>query len=329
METREVVLVFVGLIVGIALTVGIIAGCLVYMPPELELINDLDAIIVGEEAEISMLCFGIPQLKGNFYYASEDPEIATVDDNGVILARKQGSTVIYVQSKSNFRQRLLFEIKTVYETKFETKENVSILNEKIKVDKSASYWQKNKYVERTKENIFDVAEIVTKKSKDQYIFSDIFLNINAQGYDFYSFDDWGNEDVVLNGNNIANIDAVAFIRSLLGVEEEYIDQIEAELVFANLCSQIKKEILKYQGIIRLSELSNDCEYRVSVKIDFRVLRIVNYYCKGIESGLDSIINGLSSMDLGVFLDSYTYQKPIYEFVLDGVDIVIEQRTKMQ
>ena len=100
------------LLIALALVIGIIVGCLVFMPPSLNLQEEIGIIDVGENVRIKLSSFGIPQLSDAFYYASDDPDIIHVDENGVLTAFKEGSTTIYVQSRANHRQRLIFEVRS-------------------------------------------------------------------------------------------------------------------------------------------------------------------------------------------------------------------------
>ena len=100
------------LLIALILVVGIIVGVIIFLPPSLNLQEEITTIDVGESVQIELSSFGIPQFHDGFYYASDDPEIISVDENGVLTAWSEGKTVIYIQSRSNYRQRLIFEIKS-------------------------------------------------------------------------------------------------------------------------------------------------------------------------------------------------------------------------
>ena len=98
------------LFVALILVAAIIIGCFIFMPPSLKWENQLDALKIGESMQISISSFGVPQLNDAFYFASDDPDIIAVDDNGVLTAFKEGTTQIYIQSRANHRQRLIIDL---------------------------------------------------------------------------------------------------------------------------------------------------------------------------------------------------------------------------
>ena len=99
------------LFIALILVGAIIVGCFIFIPPSLNLDKELDTLKVGESVQISLSSFGVPQLRDAFYYASDDPDIIAVDDNGVLTAFKEGTTQIYIQSRANHRQRLIIDVK--------------------------------------------------------------------------------------------------------------------------------------------------------------------------------------------------------------------------
>jgi len=59
------------------------------------------ALLVGDSLQVNPLITPLLASSATLVYESSDKEIATVDSNGLVTAKKQGSTTIKVSSKDN------------------------------------------------------------------------------------------------------------------------------------------------------------------------------------------------------------------------------------
>ena len=59
------------------------------------------ALLVGDSLQVKPLVTPLLASSAALVYESSDKEVATVDSNGLVMAKKQGSTTIKVSSKDN------------------------------------------------------------------------------------------------------------------------------------------------------------------------------------------------------------------------------------
>ena len=67
------------------------------------------------------------------------------------------------------------------------------------------------------------------------------------------------------------------------------------------------------------------EYRVSIVMDYKILKVKNYYSRGALKGIWQLGSDLIKGDIDSLMDSYTYVKYDYEIVDCSVDFLIEER----
>jgi len=316
------------LILATLLVIGGLVACFIYLPPSIELKNEIDVLTVGQEQSIKLTSFGLPQPKDAFYYASEDPDVVSVDENGVLMPSREGKTQIYVQSRSNRRQRLIFEVESRYDV-CEISEAVVEKTEIYEVDPAShGFFERNGYTKRVSDDKFlELAHLVVGKMKDQYVFTDLYRSARVQGAELVALTDWVSDDVLLSLDALSDLDLCALACELAGIDAALVDEREVKHAQKSLAEQIRNTMEEYQYAVYLSSLPTDYEYKVSIRVDYSVYRAVNYYSRGLLDGTGALVGDIMNLSAKSFLNSYTYKKELYELEIDGCELVIERRIK--
>lgn len=263
------------------------------------------------------------------YYASEDTSVATVGEDGVIHALKEGETTIFVQHKEK-SAKTEFSLKVVYDVKDETDEHLSVKEYAVHADDSSSYpfYGRNEYSERVDDwDIIEIVKIVAAKSEDDYLFTDVYCSATAYDSTYITIADWGNSDVSLDPSVLESVDLSAYLSERIGLNTDILAQAGKDIATRKIIGDISEQMQNLGYGISLSELSDEYEYRVTVRVDYNVYRTVNFYSRGMIKGGWNVLVDLFNMDISSFLNSYTYNKEIYEIVLSDCDLIIERRPK--
>ena len=326
MEREGVVVIC--LILALILVVGIIVGCIIYFPPSLELKDELNTLIVGKETQITLNSFGIPQAHDAFYYASEDPDIVAIDENGVMMPAKEGKTVIYIQSRTNHRQRILINVEAKYEVIDMSDSTVDVVELKVNDETNHAFWHRNSFAKRIADNnIIELGKIIVEKGKDEYIFTDLFESLKIENENILILADWTNNDVDVYTNSIPGFDLKELVIARTNIDPLLLGDYEIWISEKEIISQIASAIKNYQSKVNFSNFDASYEYRICIKIDYSIYKTVNYYSKGLLDGMGSLVGGLFNQEVSTFLESYTYNETRFELELDGCELVIERRVK--
>ena len=287
--------------------------------------TEIDIMYSGETRFINVRT-GSNKFADNLLYASENPEVATVTDFGVIWAAEPGKTTIYVQSKDDESKRLQFDLEVRYRTESESTPT-SVATNSGYLGKGYDFWIANNYSERS-DDLLSVVGVVAGKKAGDYAFTEMYDLGSVSNAVAYSFSDWGNEDVYLS---FAGVDPSTVSRALaehFGISASLINKKCAEDIAQTLNKEISEVARVMQYRVHLSELSDEYEYRVIVLVDCSAVKTVNYYSRGLVDGIASLWGDITSSDMGSFLTSYTYSEVSYELVdFSSVGIVIEQRKR--
>ena len=172
--------------------------------------------------------------------------------------------------------------------------------------------------------MIDIAKILITKGTDEYVFSEAFYDKKVTGEQVLVLSDWGNEDVLLN---VDSINSDVFAKALekyefaLGVSIDAITRLMDD--FNN---KLDGRIGVYKGCINLSDMPTDKEYRVSLVMDYSVVKVKNYYSRGALNGIWQLGSDIFGGDVESLMDSYTYVEYEYEIVdCVNVDVLIEER----
>ena len=257
-------------------------------------------------------------------YQSSDPSVATVNAIGIVTAVSPGEAVIRVQSTVDTELKTELALSVTYKTVSESVYRVTERSETV--DASAySFWDANGYTERGSNwDVLDIAKILITKGTDEYVFTEVYGNKKVEGNTVLVLSDWGNDDVLLNVNSI-NSDVFAEM-----LEKHQLDPDVSigtvTRVNEAFTRGIDERINTYKGIINLSEMPSDKEYRVSIVMDYSVLKVKNYYSRGALDGIWQLGSDIIKGNVDSLMDSYTYVKYEYEIVdCINVDVLIEAR----
>ncbi len=298
----------------------------------LEQTTEFDTLKAGEKISLAFTYDGEVVAGDDFYYASADQSVVSVSPTGLLTACKAGQTTIYVQHKEDATIKMTFDVTVVYDVVDELN---AIKSHRYK-DKyeygtePMPFFDRNKYEIRGKEDsLLDIVKIVTGTHEDEYVFTELTQLVKTQDDAFVVLADWGNQDVALSADVLHTTDLSAYLVDDLGLSEDKFAQEGESLAQTAIKKTISEQMKDLGYEIARSKMSDEYEYRVSVKIDYRAYRTVNYYSRGLVQGGLNAIKDLFNMNIDKFLDSYTYQKEIHEIVLDDCQLVIERRPKAQ
>lgn len=257
-------------------------------------------------------------------FAVGDPSVLTVDSNGTVTAVAPGSTTVYVQHKEN-KLRAEITIDVRYRIISIPRYDVKNPNTSVSGDQYA-FWSKKGYQNRVSDwNVLDVAKILITKGCDDYVFSDVYDYKNIVGEEVILISDWTNSDVpldssVLEGNPLSFI---AEKYQLGNITKDSLSEASADLK-----SAVTDQIQSYQGTVYLSRLPKNMEYRVYVSYDYNIVKVNNFYSRGILMGIWQLGSDLFGGNISGLLNSYTYSETQYEIVhAQNAKIVIESRLK--
>lgn len=263
------------------------------------------------------------------YYASEDTSVATVGEDGVIHALKEGETTIFVQHKEK-SAKTEFSLKVVYDVKDEMTESLGLDEYAVHGDDSIQYpfYGRNDYSERVDDwDIMEIVNIVVGKSEDDYLFTDMYCTATAYDSTYITIADWGNSDVPLDPSVLDSVDLSAYLSERIGLNSDLLASAGKDIATREIVGDISEQMQNLGYGVSLSELSEEYEYRVTVQVDYKVYRTVNFYSRGILKGGWNVLVDIFKLDISSFLNSYTYNKELYEIVLSDCDLIIERRPK--
>lgn len=281
-----------------------------------------ETMFVGETQSIVPIYSNRPKEAPSCLYMSEDDGIANVSKEGTVLAVSPGTTVIHIQDKENSSIRTSVAVTVSYET---VSSDIYSFNATLnKIDNCGyDFWIENEYIHRYSNwDILDIANDLLTKSKDDYVFSEVYEFVDVKSEKIYVISDWSNADVQLSKINFDS----QLIKSITSkyVLDSDLGALQTERATAYLNTAINNEFYKYQGEIKLSELPEEYEYRVYIVMDFDIAKCVHYYAHGtLGSIADLITHSFKSL-----MDTYTYTETNYEITnFNNARIVIEKRPK--
>ncbi len=257
-------------------------------------------------------------------FASSDPSVLTVSQNGTVTAVAQGAATIYVQH-SESQARTAVGISVRYDVSHQPRYQAVTCGSPISAV-GFSFWQQRGYTERISNwDLLQVAKILIGKSNGAYVFTDVYEQLRVCGEEVLLLSDWGNEDVILKR-------ALPEIELLHFLEDRYqLSNLQKEALYratADIKAAVSEQIDAYHGIIALSKLPETMEYRVYVSYDYTLLKVENYYSRGLLNGIGQLSSDILSGSIEGLLESYTYCETEYELVNGkSPTIVIEARDR--
>lgn len=298
--------------------------------PNLTLASEVGELKAGETFQLEFTRGDETVNHEELLYASENTSVATVDDNGLVTASAPGQTCIHVQTSSG-NQKTKVMISVVYDVKDEMAVTFNDEVQSIEIYGTGSaypFFERNGYSPRVDDwDVLEVAKVIVGKSEDDYVFTDVYRVAWAHNDDFIVLSDWGNADVTLSESVLTEADLSAFITNRLEYENAAVAEEGEAIAMEEIKTKMADMMKKLQYRVAISELPADYEYKVSVKINYQFYRTVNYYSKGLLSGLGSVIKDLFKADISSVLNSYTYSETLYEVMLNYCDLVIERRPR--
>ena len=287
--------------------------------------NAKESMFAGETQKISVYSSQTEDIYNKpLAFKSSDPTVAMVDSTGVITACSSGEAVIYVQSAANMDLKTELKLSVTYQTL--SSPNYSIENRSGQIDGSNyPFWSAKGYSARGSNwDIMDIAKILITKGTDDYVFSEAFYDKKVVGEQVLVLSDWGNEDVLLHVDSInSDVFAEIFGKYEFGSGVS-IDAITRAI--DDFSNKLDSRVSLYKGCINLSDMPSDKEYRVSLVMDYSVVKVKNYYSRGALSGIWQLGSDILKGDIESLMDSYTYAEYEYEIVdCVNVDVLIEVR----
>lgn len=287
--------------------------------------NARASMFAGERQTLSVYNTETETLyKAPLTYKSSDPSVATVNDFGVVTAVSPGEAVIHVQSTVDTELKTELALSVTYKTVSESV--YAVTKRSGMVDASSySFWSANGYTARGSNwDVLNIAKILITKGTDEYVFTEVYSSKKVERDTVLVLSDWGNDDVLLNVNSI-NSDVFAEMLEKLQLDPD-VSIGTVTRVNEAFTREIDERINTYKGIINLSDMPTDKEYRVSIVMDYSVLKVKNYYSRGALNGIWQLGSDLIKGNIDSLMDSYTYVKYEYEIVdCVNVDILIEER----
>ena len=292
---------------------------------QIVLVAAKESMLAGETQKISVYSAVTEDIYNKpLMFKSSDPTVATVDSSGVVTACASGDVVIHVQSATNTDLKAELSLSVTYKTVSSL--NYSIENRSGKIDATYyPFWSAKGYSARGSNwDIMDIAKILITKGTDEYVFSEAFYDKKVVGEQVFVLSDWGNEDVLLHVDSInSNTFAEIFGKYEFGSGVS-IDAVTR--VIDDFNDKLDTKVSLYKGCINLSDMPADKEYRVSLVMDYSVVKVKNYYSRGALSGIWQLGSDIVKGDIESLMDSYTYAEYEYEIVdCVNVDILIEER----
>lgn len=289
-----------------------------------------DTLTAGTTFSLSFTYKGEAVAGDTLYYASENTSVATVSDSGVITAIKEGETKIHVQHKENSSHKTEISVKVVYDVKDEIAEFFKTSDSPVNAGDNSTYpfYGRNDYAPRVDDwDIIEIVKIVAGKSEGDYIFTDVYSTAVAHNSTYITISDWGNGDVSLDPKVLDTVDLSEYLTQRAELKHDGFTQAGEDIATRKIKTDIADQMQKLGYSVALSELSSDYEYRITVKVDYRTYRTVNFYSRGLVKGSWNVLVDLFKMDITSFLNSYTYNEVLHEIVLEDCDLVIERRPK--
>ena len=314
------------IITVLLIAIFILSGCGFdfFKAPGIEVRDAKTEMVAGDTQVLSVYNSKTEKkISGYLMFASSDPEIVTVDESGNVTAVSQGSATIYIQHTEN-KLRTEMTVNVTYN--IATGSYYSVKNEYSSLSGDMfSFWSKRGYQKRVGNwDVLDIANIIVNKEADDYLFSEVYGHKSIVGEEVLLISDWGNADVYFDKNILGN-DSLAFISEKYQVSLNSNGLLSATI---ELNSSIYEQIEACHGLIRLSTLPSDMEYRVFISYDYDIVKVNNYYSLGKLQGIEEFVSDVWNGTISSFLDSYTYIKTEYEIVNNrNAKIIIEGREK--
>lgn len=313
------------LVLSLLLTLVSLVSC---SGKKLTLLSNIKDLKVGDTVQLKIAYKDEELPVTDFIYASENPDVASISESGKVTASKQGKTKIYVQLKENKKAKLEFNISVYYEVQDAVKMEYDKTVNAINSYDLFPFWERNGYCERIGNwKILDIVNIVMKKGEGEYVFTDLYKVAEVKNDNFIIITDWTNDDISFNDSILDSQDLSDFIAKRISVNKSTIAQYGVNNALQTIKADISKKLKIFQGNVYLSELPDDYQYRVCVKIDYSVYKAENFLSKGVIKGGASVILDLIKLDITSFLSSYTYSEDSYELILEGYSLVIERQEK--
>ena len=295
---------------------------------KIELITDVENLSVGEQIQLEISKNNEIQQPTEFYYGSSDPEIAQVTDGGILTFSQNGEVTIYVQAKNDAKQKINFEAKASYNIVDELAIEYDSADKIVRSYDSLPFWERNGYVAVDEHlSVRGLIDLFLSRAESDYIFTQLYQDSKVKNDDLIVVSEWGNKTVEFNDNLFKQIDLNGFIHQKFQINPNDIGQVGIDTATETIKTSIKKSIVAYQGKIDLSDLPNDYEYRVSVKVGYTLYRAESNYNRGPLKGGITAITNLLKLDFDSVLTSCSYEINVYEIILDDCTLVIEQRKK--
>ena len=319
-------LVSLGLLLVCLMGILLLSGC----ASPLQATDLPETIWAGDTHQLALTYQGEKVSANDYYYASEDPTVATVTEWGEIIGVRQGETSIHLQHKEDASIKASFDVAVAYhvvdeEEVFHT--NAEILQNGYS-DTDHPFFERNGYEMRMDDwDILSIVKLVADKGEDDYAFTDMYRSAMANNETFMVLSDWGNEDVVIDPLVLTNVDLSQYLVAKEGYTYDGFAKVGEDIAMQSIKSKINPKLQNLGYAVKCSDLSDEYEYRVSIKVGYHVYRTVNYYSRGLVGGGWNVILDLVKLDISSFLNSYTYSEECYEVVLDSCQLVIEKRPK--
>ena len=294
-------------------------------PPPLNILNLNENMLCGYSQQIVIECKGKQQDVSGFYFISTDSESISVTDKGEIIASKPGSATIIVQSKKNEHQKIEFTVNSTYHIFEEIETSIKYPYKKLSSVSSLPFIDAD-HVERMDDwDIMAIAKMILNTEKGDYVFTDTYLACEARNDVLILISDWGNEDVVLDKSIVNKFDLSQTVSDHTGAYDLGENQVNLGIDKINRC--ITSKMYAYKNMIFISQLPKEYEYRVSIRGNYNVYELQDFYSKGKLRGIWEVAGDLISGRLDTFLKSYTdYKLPVhFEMIFNNCELIIERR----
>ena len=268
-----------------------------------------------------------------FYWSSDNFDVATVSNTGIIKINGRGCCKITAVWKEDISVTADVNIFCPYSTEPVKDEKLVFYsleeNMDFELDVLASYFEQNgKYIAKSiikkKIGILGLVDlIISGLKRDVYWYSESSVHCKGEDAIIYTISDWTNESV---GFSITDINETLLYEALKN-KCGYGSQGDS---FKLLLNEIKAAIaneLPSNNIYALDKMDDDNEYRIVIRGDYSAGVIDHCYSNGLLIGMIDEIGKILNGDFNN-LDSFMYRVSVNE-VLDAqnIRICIERREK--
>ncbi len=261
-------------------------------------------------------------------FISENPDVAEVDDRGVVTALKPGEALIRVWLKNNPQKQDTFHATVKYEVRDEADAVIQAVKEPVSAEDMKEYYsflEKNGYIPSCMDwGVPEIYEAAVNREGATYLFSEAYVVGYVNDDNLLVYADKSQADVTLGfstwgeiGLNQAAADALSLPIDKFSVESQ-------RAALEEMQPKIQEDMQKYGNKIFLSALPSEYAYSIVTKANYAVVATVKYYSNGTLRGEANPTSELLAMDKESFLKTYTYTSVTYDVEVFHCGLVIER-----